>query len=112
VVLAVDAEYAAAGRCHIPLPGDLGTAEDGVALGIHGLQKAGAAVAAGGEILAAFDAGELPEDEVVVAGVIGLAVEPEFSVHPLEADLGGLGGLDLQAGIADLERARCIVGAV
>ena len=55
VVLAVDAENAAASGPR-PTARPLGAAKDRIALGIDGLQEAGPAVAAGGEILAAFDA--------------------------------------------------------
>src|SRR4051794_5923131 len=86
-------------------------AEDGVALRIDGLQEFGAD-AAGREIRAAGDAGELPEDEVAVAGIERLGVETKTSLRPLEADFGGVGGLDFQVRIADLERAGCVMGAV
>ena len=68
--------------------------------------------AAGGELLAAENAGRLLEDEVVVAGVVGLAVEAEVALGPLEADLDGLGGLDGEAGIADVEGLRRVVRAL
>jgi hypothetical protein len=44
--------------------------------------------------------------------VIDLAVEAERSLGALEAELGGVGGLDFQARVADIERARGVVGAV
>ena len=103
VVLAVDAEDSGRHREQVPLPGHLAAAEDGVALGIDGLDELGAGSATG-EILAAQNAGGLPEDEVVVFRIVDLGVEAERAVGALEADLGGVGGLDLQAGIADLER--------
>ena len=63
----------------VPLPRHLAAAEDSVALGIDGLDELGAG-AAGREILAAQNAGRLPEDEVVVLGVVGLGVEAERTV--------------------------------
>ena len=77
----------------VPLPGQLGTAEDRIALGDQGLQQLGSD-AAGRELLVAENAGRLLKDEVVVARVIGLAVEAESPWLALEADLGGVGGLD------------------
>ena len=65
-----------------------------------------------GEILAAQNAGRLPEDEVVVLRVVDLGVEAERAVDALEPDLGGVGGLDLQAGITDLEGGGRIVRAM
>ena len=95
------------------MPGDLAAAEDRVALGIDGLDELGVdPVAAGRELDTAQDAGGLPEDEVVVIGVIDLAVETERAIEALEAELGTVGSLDLQVGIADVEGARCVVGAV
>ena len=44
--------------------------------------------------------------------VVDLGVEAERAVDALEADLGGVGGLDLQARIADLERAGCVMSAM
>ena len=111
VVLAVDAKDARRQWHQVPLPGDFAAAEDGVAPRIDGLQEFGAD-AAGREIRAAGDAGELPEDEVVVAGIERLGVETKTSLRPLEADFGGVGGLDFQVRIADLERAGCVMGAV
>src|SRR5215472_2672294 len=85
VVLAVDAENASRQRHEIPLPGDLGAAEDRVALGIDGLDELGVdAVAAGRKRGAAEDAGRLPEDEVVVVGVVDLGVEAEIALEPLQ----------------------------
>ena len=83
VVLAVDAEHAGRQRHEIPLPGHLGAAEDGVALGIDGLDEFGTG-AAGREGGAAEDAGRLPEDEVVVVGVVELGVEAEVALEPLQ----------------------------
>jgi hypothetical protein len=88
---------AARHRHEVPLPGDLAAAEDRVALGIDGLDELGVdPVAARREFGAAQDVGGLPEDEIVVVGVIDLAVETERAVEPLEAELGAVGGLDLQ----------------
>src|SRR6516162_320189 len=85
VVLAVDAENAGRQRHKIPLPGDLGAAEDGIALGIERLDEGGIdAVAAGREGGAAEDSRRLPEDEVVVVGVVDLGVEAEISLEPLQ----------------------------
>jgi len=108
--LAVDAENAGPQRDHVPLPSQLGAAKDRIALRDEGLQQVGSG-AAGGEVRVAEIAGRLLEDEVVVAGVIGLAVETEFSLGALEADLDGLGGLDDQAGIADVEGLRRVMRA-
>ncbi len=44
-----------------------------------------------------------PRDELVVAGVIGVGVEPDVAADTLQADLRGVGGLERQIGIADLE---------
>jgi hypothetical protein len=83
IVLAVDAENAGRQRHEIPLPGDLGAAEDGVALGVDGLDEIGTG-AAGRESRAAENAGRLPEDEVVVVGVVDLGVEAEIALEPLQ----------------------------
>src|SRR5262249_29566971 len=81
VVLAIDAENAGRQRHQIPLPGNLGAAEDRVALGIDGLDELGIdAVPAGREGGAAEDARRLPEDEVVVVGVVDLGVEAEIAL--------------------------------
>src|SRR6516162_10133243 len=70
-------------RHKIPLPGDLGAAEDRVALGIDGLDEVGTG-AAGRKRRAAEDAGRLPEDEVVVVSVVDLGVETEIALEPLQ----------------------------
>ena len=93
------------------MPGHLAAAEDGVALAIDRLDELGAG-AAGRELSAAQNAGRLPEDEVVVLGVVDLGVEAERAVDALEPELGGIGGLDLQARIADLERAGRVMSAM
>ena len=93
------------------MPGHLRTPEVGVALGDKGLQQFGLH-AAGGELLAAENAGRLLKDEVVVAGVIGLGIEAECPVDALEADLDILGGLDGEAGIADVEGLGGVVRAL
>ena len=111
IVLAVDAEDACRHREHVPLPGHLAAAEDGVALAIDRLDELGAG-AAGRELGAAQNAGCLPEDEVVVLGVVDLGVEAERAVDALEPELGGIGSLNLQAGIADLECARRVMSAM
>jgi hypothetical protein len=85
--------------------------EDRVALGIDCLDEGGLG-AAGRKRRAAEDAGCLPEDEVVVVGVIDFAVEAEVAVPPLETELGAIAALDFQARIADLECAGCVVGAM
>ena len=113
VVLAVDAENAGRHGDQIPLPGELGAAEDGVALGIDGLDESGIdAVAAGRKRRAAEDAGRLAKDEVVVIGVIGLGVEAEIALDALQPELGSVAGFDFQVRIADLERAGRVVRAV
>ena len=81
--------------------------------GIDGLDEFGVdPVAAGREFRAAQDAGGLPKNEVAVVGVIDFAVETERAIEALEAELGAVGRFDLQVRIADVEGARCVVGAV
>ena len=111
VVLAVDPEDAGPQRGHVPLPGQFGAAEDRIALADDGLQQLGFD-AAGGEFLAAENAGRLQEDVVVEAGVVGLGVKAEIPLRALEADLDVLGGLDREAGIADVEGLGGVVRAL
>src|SRR5262249_57994013 len=98
-------------RYEIPLPGDFAAAEDGVALGIDGLDECGVdAVAAGRKRVAAENAGRLPENEVIVIGVINLGVEAEIALETPQAELGAIGGFFFFGGGGGLETARRVVG--
>jgi hypothetical protein len=82
-------------------------------LGIDGLDEGGVdTVAAGRKRIAAENAGRLPENEVVVVGVIDLGVEAEIALETTQAELGAVGAFFLEGGVADLECARRVVGPV
>src|SRR5262245_36035696 len=54
----------------------------------------------------------MPVAEVVVIGVVDLGVEAEIALEPQQPQLGGVGGFFLQGGVADIEGAGGVVGAV
>src|SRR5262249_28130193 len=64
---------------------------------------------AGGEVVVAFGAGEALVDEVAEFRAVEREVEAEIALGPLEAELEGIGALDRQVRIADLEGGRRVV---